>query len=63
MSSFYYDVDAQVIYFENSAGTKVATLDFSGDELTFTGDMDESATAFFDFLRARWPERFESDAP
>ena len=63
MTSFYYSVDDQVIYFENPEGEQVATLNFSGDELTFTGNMDEAALAFFNFLKARWPERFESDAP
>ena len=34
-------------------GKQIGTLDFNGPEMVFTGDADESAKVFFDFI-ARW---------
>lgn len=56
-------------------GTQIGVLDFNGPEMTFSGDMDESAKLFFDFIaksfkarldqeradeRSSWPEEMEA---
>lgn len=40
---------------------QVGALDFNGPEMTFTGDMDESAKLFFDWIATSFKERLEQE--
>ena len=46
--------------FHNS-DKQVGTLDFNGPEMTFTGDADESAKVFFDFIAQSFKGRLEQE--
>ena len=39
----------------------IGTLDFNGPELVFTGDAEESAKVFFDFIAERFKRRLEEE--
>jgi hypothetical protein len=47
--------------FHNQDGKHVGTLDFNGPEMTFTGDMDESAKVFFEFIANAFRARLEQE--
>ena len=47
--------------FHNQDGKQVGTLDFNGPEMVFTGDADESAKVFFDFIAGWFKERLEQE--
>jgi len=49
------------ISFQNHAGEKVGTLDFNMDKLVFTGDAEESAKAFIDFIAKYFANRLEEE--
>ena len=49
------------ISFQNHAGEKVGTLDFNTDKLVFTGDAEESAKVFIDFIAQRFATRLEEE--
>ena len=42
-------------------GKQVGVLDFNGPEMTFTGDADESAKLFFDFIARSFKARLEQE--
>jgi hypothetical protein len=42
-------------------GQQVGALDFNGPEMTFTGDMDESAKLFFDWIAESFKKRLEKE--
>ena len=42
-------------------GKQVGALDFNGPEMTFSGDMDESAKLFFDLIARSFKERLEQE--
>jgi len=42
-------------------GKQVGVLDFNGPEMTFTGDADESAKVFFDFIAGWFKGRLEQE--
>ena len=42
-------------------GENVGVLDFNGPEMTFTGDVDESAKLFFDLIAASFKGRIEQE--
>jgi hypothetical protein len=39
----------------------VGTLDFNGPQLIFTGDADESAKVFIDFVAEKWEDRLKKE--
>lgn len=45
----------------HNGGKQVGALDFNGPEMTFTGDADESAKLFFDFIAKSFKERLEQE--
>lgn len=47
--------------FHNQDGKHVGTLDFNGPEMVFSGDMDESAKVFFDFIAGSFKARLEQE--
>ena len=47
--------------FHNQDGKHVGTLDFNGPEMAFTGDADESAKVFFDFIAESFKARLEQE--
>jgi hypothetical protein len=49
------------ISFQNHAGEKVGTLDFNTDKLVFTGDAEESAKVFIDFIAKSFAKRLEEE--
>jgi hypothetical protein len=49
------------ISFQNHAGEKVGTLDFNTDKLVFTGDAEESAKVFIDFIAKYFATRLEEE--
>jgi len=51
----------QNMTFHNQDGKQVGTLDFNGPEMTFTGDADESAKVFFDFIAESFKARLEQE--
>ena len=42
-------------------GKQIGQLDFNGPEMTFTGDADESAKVFFDFIARSFKARLEQE--
>ena len=42
-------------------GKQIGVLDFNGPEMTFTGDADESAKVFFDFIARSFKERLDQE--
>lgn len=42
-------------------GKQIGALDFNGPEMTFTGDADESAKVFFDFIARTFKQRLEQE--
>lgn len=42
-------------------GKQIGALDFNGPKMTFTGDTDESAKVFFDFIAKGFEERLERE--
>jgi hypothetical protein len=49
------------ISFHNHAGEKVGTLDLNTDKLVFTGDAEESAKVFIDFIAKSFAKRLEEE--
>ena len=49
------------ITFHNQDGKQVGALDFNGPEMVFTGDADESAKSFFDFIARSFKARLEQE--
>jgi hypothetical protein len=49
------------IIFHNQDGKQVGALNFNGPEMTFTGDADESAKVFFDFIARSFKARLEQE--
>jgi hypothetical protein len=49
------------ISFHNHAGEKIGTLDFNTDKLVFTGDAEESAKVFIDFIAKSFAKRLEEE--
>jgi hypothetical protein len=49
------------ISFQNHAGEKVGTLDFNTGKLVFTGNAEESANVFIDFIARRFEARLEQE--
>jgi hypothetical protein len=49
------------ISFHNHAGEKIGTLDFNTDKLVFTGDAEESAKVFIDFIAQSFAKRLEEE--
>ena len=49
------------ISFQNHAGEKVGTLDFNTDKLVFTGDAEDSANGFIDFIAKSFAKRLEEE--
>ena len=47
--------------FHNQDGKHVGTLDFNGPEMVFTGDADESAKVFFEFIANAFRLRLEQE--
>lgn len=47
--------------FLNQDGKQVGTLDFNGPEMVFTGDADESAKVFFDWIAKSFKARLEQE--
>ena len=45
----------------HNGGKQVGVLDFNGPEMTFSGDMDESATLFFDLIANAFKARLEQE--
>lgn len=45
----------------HNGGKQVGALDFNGPEMTFTGDADESAKLFFDFIARSFKARLEKE--
>ena len=42
-------------------GVQIGELDFSGPRMTFTGDADESARIFFDWVAVYFAERLDDE--
>ena len=42
-------------------GKQIGALDFNGPEMVFTGDADESAKVFFDFIANAFKARLEQE--
>lgn len=42
-------------------GKQIGVLDFNGPEMTFSGDMDESAKVFFDWIAQWFKGRLEQE--
>lgn len=42
-------------------GKQIGALDFNGPEMTFSGDADESAKLFFDFIARSFKARLEQE--
>ena len=42
-------------------GKQIGVLDFNGPEMVFSGDMDESAKVFFDFIARSFKARLEQE--
>jgi hypothetical protein len=49
------------ISFQNHAGEKVGTLDFNTGKLVFTGNAEESAKVFIDFIAKSFAKRLEEE--
>ena len=49
------------ITFHNQDNKQVGALDFNGPEMVFTGDADESAKVFFDWIARSFKERLEQE--
>ena len=49
------------IRFQNPAGETVGTLDFNTDKLVFTGNAEESAKVFIDFIAKYFATRLEEE--
>jgi hypothetical protein len=49
------------ISFHNHAGEKIGTLDFNTDRLVFTGNAEESAKVFIDFIAQSFAKRLEEE--
>jgi hypothetical protein len=49
------------ISFHNHAGEWVGTLDFNTDKLVFTGEVEESAKVFIDFIAKSFAKRLEEE--
>jgi hypothetical protein len=47
--------------FHNQDGKQVGELNFNGPEMVFTGDADESAKVFFDFIASAFKARLEQE--
>jgi len=47
--------------FHNQDGKQVGVLDFNGPEMTFTGDADERAKVFFDFIARSFKARLDQE--
>ena len=45
----------------HNGGKQVGVLDFNGPEMTFSGDMDESAKLFFDFIAKSFKARLDQE--
>ena len=45
----------------HNGGKQVGVLDFNGPEMVFTGDADESAKVFFDFIARSFKARLEEE--
>lgn len=45
----------------HNGGKQVGVLDFNGPEMTFSGDMDESAKAFFDWIARAFKARLDQE--
>jgi len=45
----------------NRDGKQIGVLDFNGPEMVFTGDADESAKVFFDFIAGWFKGRLEQE--
>ena len=45
----------------HNGGKQIGVLDFNGPEMTFTGDADESAKVFFDFIAKSFKARLEQE--
>jgi hypothetical protein len=48
-----------ITYYRN--GKQIGVLDFNGPEMVFTGDADESAKVFFDFIAGWFKARLEQE--
>ena len=57
--TFILDTNYNITFHSNYK--QVGVLDFNGPEMTFTGDMDESAKLFFDWIAASFKERLEQE--
>lgn len=42
-------------------GERIGTLDFNGPQMVFTGDADESAKVFIEFVAERWEHRLKKE--
>jgi hypothetical protein len=49
------------ISFHNHAGEKIGILDFNTDRLVFTGNAEESAKVFIDFIAQSFAKRLEEE--
>jgi hypothetical protein len=45
----------------NKDDKQIGILDFSGSEMTFSGDVDESTKVFFDCLKTTFKDRLEQE--
>ena len=45
----------------HNADGEVGRLDFNGPKLIFTGDAEESAKVFFDYLALSWSKRLQEE--
>ena len=49
------------ITFHNQDGKQVGELNFNGPEMVFTGDIDDSAKVFFEFIANAFKQRLEQE--
>ena len=59
LTTFNFKPNCSITF--HSANRKVGTLDFNGPEMTFSGDMDESAKLFLELVATSFKARLEQE--
>jgi len=59
LTTFNFKPNCSITF--HSANRKVGTLDFNGPEMTFSGDMDESAKLFLELVATSFKTRLEQE--
>ena len=59
LTTFNFKPNCNIIFYRGK--TQIGVLDFNGPEMTFSGDMDESAKLFLEFVATSFKTRLEQE--